>query len=116
LHGELGRTAPYQANRALALLRKMFNLALGWGVFLGENPATGIRFHPEEKRQRYLLPDELPRVFEALKEERNEYARAAFVTSILTGARRREVLEMKWEDLDLDPAGWRGPPRKGGAG
>ena len=113
-HGEMGRTAPYQANRAVALLRKMFNLALGWGMFVGENPATGIRFHPEEKRQRYLLPDELPRVFEALKEERNEYARAAFVTSILTGARRQEVLEMKWEDLNLDRAVWRVPQAIGG--
>ena len=114
LHGELGRTAPYQANRVLALLRKMFNLALGWGMFFGENPAAGIRFYPEEKRQRYLLPDELPRVFEALKEERNEYARAAFVTSILTGARRQEVLEMKWEDLNLDRAVWRVPQAIGG--
>src|SRR5205807_8326385 len=107
LVGQRERAAPYQASRAIALLQKMFNLALGWGMFVGENPATGIRFHPEEKRQRYLLPDELPRVFEALKEERNEYARAAFVTSILTRARRQEVLEMKCKELNLDQACWR---------
>ena len=113
LHADLGRTAPYQANRAVALLRKMFNLALDWGLFLGENPAAGIRFHPEEKRQRYLLPDELPRVFAALQDEKNEYARAAFVTAILTGARRQEVLEMKWDDLNLDRAVWRVPQASG---
>jgi integrase len=114
LHAELGRTAPYQANRAVALLRKMFNLALDWGLLLGENPAGGIRFYPEEKRQRYLMPDELPRVFAALQDEKNEYARAAFVTAILTGARRQEVLEMKWVDLNLDRAVWRVPQASGG--
>ena len=114
LHAELGRTAPYQANRAVALLRKMFNLALDWGLFLGENPAAGIRFYPEEKRQRYLMPDELPRVFAALQDEKNEHARAAFVTAILTGARRQEVLEMKWDDLNLDRAIWRVPQASGG--
>jgi integrase len=114
LHAELGQRAPYQANRAVALLRKMFNLALDWGLFLGENPAAGIRFYPEEKRQRYLMPDELPRVFAALQDEKNEQARAAFVTAILTGARRQEVLEMKWDDLNLDRAVWRVPQASGG--
>ncbi|HEY3197704.1 MAG TPA: site-specific integrase [Nitrospirales bacterium] len=114
LHADLGRTAAYQANRTVALLRKMFNLALDWGLFLGENPAARIRFYPEEKRQRYLLPDELPRVFEVLQHEKNEYARAAFVTAILTGARRQEVLEMKWDDLTFDRAVWRVPQASGG--
>jgi integrase len=114
LHSELGTTAPYQANRAVALVRKMFNLALDWGLFSGKNPAATIAFHPEEKRQRYLLPEELPRVFEALKEEPNVYARAAFVTAILTGARRQEILEMKWEDLDFKQQVWRVPQVMGG--
>ncbi len=114
VHSELGKTAPYQANRTVALVRKMFNLALDWGLFLGENPAAAITFHPEEKRQRYLLPEELPRVFEALKEEQNEYARVAFVTAILTGARRHETLEMKWEDIDFKQQVWRVPQMRGG--
>ena len=113
-HSELGRTAPYQANRAVALVRKMFNLALEWGLFSGDNPAATIAFHPEEKRERYLLPEELPRVFKALKEEHNEYARTALVTAILTGARRHEILEMKWEDLDFKQQVWRVPQIRGG--
>jgi len=113
LHAEIGQAAPYQANRVVALLRKMFNLAATWGLFGGENPAAQIAFHPEEKRQRFLQPDELPRVFEALKEEKNEYVRVAFVTAILTGARREEVLTMKWEDLNLERAVWRVPQGNG---
>jgi integrase len=92
----------------------MFNLALDWGLFSGDNPARTITFHPEEKRQRYLLPEELTRVFEALKEEDNERARVAFVTAILTGAKRHEILEMKWEDLDFKEQVWRIPQMRGG--
>ena len=114
VHSEMGRTAPYQANRAVALVRKMFNLALDWGLFSGDNPTKTIIFHPEEKRQRYLLPEELPRVFEALKEEDNECARVAFVTAILTGAKRHEILEMKWEHLDFKERVWRVPQMRGG--
>ena len=110
LHEELGRKTPYQANRVVALLRKMYNLAEEWGLFTGENPAARIIFHREEKRRRFLQPDELPRLFEALKEEPNEHARAAFVTALFTGARRDEILSMKWEDvsdLTKERAVWR---------
>ena len=40
---------PYQANRVLALLSKMFNLALQWG-WRGDNPVKGIRRYDEQKR------------------------------------------------------------------
>src|SRR5439155_20096269 len=63
LHAELGRTAPYQANRAVALVRKMFNLALGWGMFVRENPVTALRQHPEVTRQGHPFPGEFPRGF-----------------------------------------------------
>lgn len=42
LHAQLGTTAPYRANRLVALLRKMFYLARDWGLHAGENPATRI--------------------------------------------------------------------------
>jgi len=114
MHTALGQTAPYQANRVVALVRKMFNLASEWGLFWGVNPAATISLYPEEKRQRYLLPEELTRVFEVLNEERNEYTRAAFVTAILTGAKKHEILEMKWEDLDFKKDLWRVPQIQGG--
>ena len=113
LHREIGQRAAYQANRVVALLRKMFNLASDWGLFTGDNPAADIAFHKEEKRTRFLQPDELPRVFKALQEEKNEHLRAAFVTAILTGARREEVLTMKWDDVNLDRATWRVPQPEG---
>ena len=114
LHATIGTTAPYRANRAVALLRKMFNLARDWGLVSGDNPATRIQFFKEEKRDRFLYPEELPRVFAALKEEPNDYVRAAFLTALLTGARRQEVLTMQWQDLSLERAEWRIPQTKAG--
>jgi integrase len=116
LHGRIGQTTPYQANRVVALLRKMFNLALGWGLFAGRNPAAGVTLHKEHKRYRFLQPDELPRLFHALKEETNEPARVAFLTALFTGARPAAVLAMRWQDLgdlDRETLVWRIPQQHG---
>ena len=114
LHGQIGGTAPYAANRVVALVRKMFNLAHLWGVYVGENPAIGIELFPEEKRDRFLQPQELPKLFTALNEEPSPYVKAAFLVALLTGARRGEVLSMRWEDVDIEQAVWRIPHTKAG--
>ena len=56
LHSQIGESARYAANRTVTLLRRMFNLAKIWGVYSGENPATGIELFPEEKRERFVQP------------------------------------------------------------
>jgi integrase len=112
LHSEIGESAKYAANRVVALVRKMFNLAHMWGVYQGENPATGIELFPEEKRDRFVQPYELPKLFEALNEEPNPYVKTAFLVALLTGARRGEVLAMRWDDIDLEQAVWRIPHTK----
>ncbi len=69
IHNSL-RERPYQANRVLALLSKMFNLAMAWG-WRGDNPARGIpRFH-EDRRQRWLSAEELSRLWAALQSHPN---------------------------------------------
>jgi integrase len=112
LHHEIGQTAKYAANRVVALVRKMFNLARVWGFYDGENPATGIELFPDEKRDRFVQPHELPKLFEALNEEPNPYIKAAFLVALLTGARRGEVLAMRWKDIDIEQATWRIPHTK----
>jgi integrase len=101
LHHELGRTHPYRANRLLALLHKMFALAKVWGYTTGDNPAHGIERFREHKRDRYLSPQELPRFFQALKEEPSPFIKAAFLVTLLLGVRRNEALTMQWADIDL---------------
>ena len=114
LHAKIGATAPYRANRLVALLRKMFNLARDWGLYLGENPATRIQFFREESRDRFVQPEELPRLFQAIAEEPNLYVRTILLTALLTGARRSEVLTMRWDDVSLTRAEWRIPQTKAG--
>ena len=114
LHAQVGETAPYRANRLVALLRKMFNLARDWGLSAGENPATRIQMFREESRDRFVQPEELPRLFQAIAEETDPSVRAVLMTALLTGARRTEVLSMRWEDVSLTRAEWRIPHTKAG--
>jgi integrase len=114
LHAQVGETAPYRANRIVALLRKMFNLARDWGLYAGDNPATRIQFFREESRDRFVQPEELPRLFQAIAEEADPSVRAVLLTALLTGARRTEVLTMRWEDVSLTRAEWRIPHTKAG--
>jgi hypothetical protein len=56
----------------------MFNLAKDWGMMTGDNPATRIKLFPERKRDRFLSPDELGRVNQALAQEPNQYLARLF--------------------------------------
>ena len=114
LHATVGATAPYRANRLVALLRKMFNLARDWGLYVGENPATRIQFFHEESRDRFVQPEELPRLFQAIAEEPNSSVRGVLLTALLTGARRTEILTMRWDEVSLTRAEWRIPQTKAG--
>ena len=61
---------PYQANRALSLLSKMFTLAVEWGWRL-DNPVKGIERYQEHKRDRWVADDELGRLCSVLNEHPN---------------------------------------------
>lgn len=102
------RAKPYVANRVVALLSKMFNLAAAWGWRDG-NPARGIpRFH-EDRRERWLSADELTRLWAALEAYPRRPAANAVKLLALTGARRGEVLSATWEEFDLDRGIWTKP-------
>lgn len=102
LHTKLGRRTPYEANRTLALLSKMFELARRWG-FVPEghsNPARDIDRFGEAKRDRWVTPEELPRLAQAINEEPNPVARHALWLYLLTGCRKTEILGAQWADVD----------------
>ena len=94
LHQRLGKeNGRYAANRAVALLRTMFNLARDWGHLEGANPAARIKFYHEEKRDRFLSPEELRRVNAALVDEPNPYWRGVFSSQPAAGyASKRTVV------------------------
>lgn len=103
----------YAANHAFALLSAVFNKAILWG-FDGLNPCTGVKKFKEKSRERFLQIDELPRFFEALNEEPNELFRDYIYISLLTGARRSNVLAMHWRDINFASRTWRVEETKNG--
>jgi integrase len=115
------RHIPYQANRCLEVVSKMFNLAEMWGLRPdGSNPRKHIRKYPEEKRERFLSAAELGRVGEVLREMECEgielpSAILAARLLILTGCRLNEVMTLKWEHVHLAEKVLRLPDSKTGA-
>ena len=90
--------SPYQANRAVTVLSKMFALAVRWG-WRESNPVKGIERNTEYHRRRYLSGDELVRLIKALGEYRERQTADAIRLLLLTGARKGEVLGMRWDDV-----------------
>lgn len=115
------RHIPYQANRCLEVVSKMFNLAEMWGLRPdGSNPRKHIRKYPEEKRQRFLSAAELRRVGEVLREmecERIELPSAILAVRLLifTGCRLNEIMTLKWEHVGFADRMLRLPDSKTGA-
>lgn len=94
------------ANRVLALTSSIFGWAISAGLW-GSNPVIGIKRNKENSRDRFIQGDELPRFFKALTEEPNATIRDYILISLLTGARRSNVLAMRWQDINFERAEWR---------
>ena len=120
LHYDM-RSTPYQANRTVGVLSKMFNLAELWGLRPdGSNPCLHVKRHKEERRERFLSPEEIARLGSVLNDiEREGSESRSAVTAIrlliLTGCRRSEIQTLRWECVDLDAGELRLPDTKTGA-
>jgi integrase len=108
LHREIAATAPYQANRTIAVLSKMLSLAVKWEL-RGDNPAKGIEREPEERRERFLTPAEIARLGEVLAKHPERVSCNAIRLLLLTGARKGELLSATWSQFDLTAGVWTKP-------
>ena len=97
------------ANRLLIMMRYIFNLALRWEVSgLKDNPTKNVPMMPENnKRERYLSVDEARTLYEAVCKSDNKMLAYIIPMLILTGARKREVLDARWQDFDFKRRSWR---------
>jgi integrase len=105
LHRKIVQTAPYRANRMVAVLSKMLALSIKWG-FRSDNPCRGIEKAPEQKRDRFLTPAEITRLSEVLATHPERHSVNAVRLLLLTGARRGEVLAARWDQFDLARGVW----------
>ena len=88
-------------NRVLVFIRHMFNLASKWGVpSAGKNPTAGLKTAPDACHERFLTPQETQRLLLALDADENQIAGRAIKLLLLTGARRNEVTQAKWEQVN----------------
>ena len=96
------RETPYQANRTMQVLSKMFNMAEIWGMRPdGSNPCRHVPKYREQKRERYLSSCELQRLGTVLSEAEHDafesvHVIAAFRLLILTGCRLKEIQTLQW--------------------
>jgi integrase len=97
------RETPYQANRILSLLSKMFNVVEVWGLRPdGSNPCRHVKKFKERRRERFLSGGELQTLGQVLAEceamgTETPYVIAAFKLLIFTGCRMSEIRGLKWE-------------------
>jgi integrase len=130
MHGDMSAT-PAIANKALAVMSSIWGWAARRDeVEANSNPAKGIERYPEERRERFLTAAEFARLGDALREaetvglswqvdeakahakhapkpdSRREvldpHAVAALRLLVLTGARLREILHLKWSEIDFE--------------
>lgn len=97
---------PATINRMLTLIHHMLRLACEWG-YLSENPASGIKKLKENNQRNFFLNKEQVAIF--LKscdaETKNISAANALKLALFTGMRIGEILNAKWEDLNITEQG-----------
>jgi integrase len=130
LHSTLAST-PFQANRVLAVVSSMYAFAGRAGIVSeGTNPARGIDKFAESRRERFLTSEELARLGSTIREAEtigipwtvdnskptakhlpkpakrftkiDPLAAAALRLLLFTGCRLREILNLRWENVDLE--------------
>jgi integrase len=111
LHGRIGKAnGPYVANRWRGVLHRLFEVAADDFDFPGGNPVRKVKPFPEQERERFVTPEELPRLFDAIDASDDVRIADYLRLALLTGARKTALLRMRFADVDLERAVWTIPP------
>lgn len=96
-----------QANKLIAVLKKMFNLAADDFPTL-INPVR-VKKSTEDQRYRYLNPTEVGQLLLACDRYSDQHAADAVRLLLFTGARLQEVLKAEWSQFSLSDGVWLKP-------
>jgi integrase len=85
-------------DRELACLKHMFTKAIEWKM-ITENPARTVKpFRKTRRRERFLTQEEIRRLLDQLP----DHQRPLIQLALLTGLRRGNLLNLKWEQVNID--------------
>lgn len=103
-------------NRALVLLKLLYNLGRRWKIPGAESsPCTDVpHFEANNARERYLTVEETQRLHAELERSGNPQLKNIVGLLLLLGCRKRELLDSRWEQFDLERRSWRIPLSKSG--
>lgn len=94
--------APGSVKHCLVLFRQIFNKAVLWGLYKGENPIKGVKMPIlQNQRERYLKYDEADLLLEELAKSSGQTHDMALL-SLHCGLRAGEIFNLKGQDLDFD--------------
>ncbi len=100
------RKTPQAANAAVKILSRMFSMAEAWELAPpGRNPCRAVRRYREVRRERFLTPEEYRELGRVLTEAEavgsvRPSAIAALRLLMLTGCRKNEIVQLRWDDVD----------------
>lgn len=106
-----GIESPAQANKIKAVLSAVYRWAVDESITSQSPPVKGIKAKLIKERERFLQPSEVKRFMEAIDASPQ---RDYFLLALMTGARRGNVLSMRWAEIDLRESTWRIPKTKNG--
>ena len=103
--GSIARGGKGAAAQCVALVGSIYTFGIGRGLY-ADNPARGVKKAPVRKVERYLSEGEIARLAEALdaeaQESGNPYPSAAIKLLLLTGCRKGEIVNLRWDHVDFE--------------
>jgi integrase len=105
--------APIQANRTLALIRKLFNWAISRDL-VEANPCSAVKMPAKENQKDRVLTEEEIQIFwrEIEGSSMSELTRLCLQLQLVTAQRKGEIVITEWVDMDLNTGWWTIPAKK----
>lgn len=103
LHKSIGKRAKTTANKVIEQLRHMYNMAIDWEYLPADfkNPVRKIKKYPTYPSRHFVTPEQMPKLLEVVNNYPDRQAANVVKIALLTGLRFNEILNLKWQDLDL---------------